>query len=105
MSTMFFKVVPQHNSNSDFFLLASFESKMTDKTAERSSTLCAPTREGLATAVARLAKDLRATEVKDSTADAVKKQLEKRFVAQETPRPPLPVLGGMLVLTGHPELV
>lgn len=89
MSTMFFKVVAQHNSNSDFFLLAGFEATMTHKTAERSSTLCCPTRDSLASAVAKIAKDLKATEVKDATLASVQKQLEKRFVILETPIAPV----------------
>jgi hypothetical protein len=78
-STVFVRVTAQDRQRG-YQLLAGFDSKIVVATATRVMTLSgALTRELLDATIARVAKDLNASEVRDVTASGIQVQLRKLF--------------------------
>lgn len=78
-STVFVRVTAQDRQRG-YQLLAGFDAKVVVSTATRSMTLSgALTRAQLNDAIARVAKDLNASEIRDVTAPGIQAQLRKMF--------------------------
>jgi hypothetical protein len=78
-STVFVRVTAQDRQRG-YQLLAGFDSKIVVATATRVMTLNGTlTREQLNTVIAKVAKDLNASEVRDVTAAGIQVQLRKLF--------------------------
>lgn len=80
-STVFVRVTAQDRGRG-FQLLAGFDSKIILKTATRVITMSYPTRPSLDEAIAKVTRELNASDVKDVTADGIKRQL--RFLFDES---------------------
>lgn len=78
-STVFVRVTAQDRQRG-YQLLAGFDSKIVVATATRVITLSGtPTRESLNAVIAKVAKELNASEVRDVTASGIQVQLRKLF--------------------------
>lgn len=83
-STLFVRVVPQ-DKDRGFMLLAGYDASVIQRTALQYATLSNPSRASLAAAIERMRVNNSAKEVKDVTAPAIQKRLEKIFEEQATP--------------------
>lgn len=82
-NTMYYKLMQQHNSKQDYFLLVSFASSITQRDAMSYDTLCAITPTMLESAVAKFELLYNAENSIDVTSASVAKMLQKHFKQQE----------------------
>jgi hypothetical protein len=85
INTIFVRVVPQ-DKDRGYMLLAGFDSKITQATCAKYSTLNVVTRESLNDAISRLKDQYKATEIKDATSPALQRKLQKLFGEPVTPK-------------------
>lgn len=81
-STLYVRVVPA-DKDRGYILLAGYDAAVVQRTALSYTSLTVPTRDSLNEAIARLAKNNSAAEIRDVTAPAIQKKLAKLF--GETP--------------------
>ncbi len=77
-STLFVRVVPQ-DKDRGYMLLAGFEPKMVQSNCSRYTTLNDISRRVLDEAIERMRESFGASEVKDATAETLKRKLAKLF--------------------------
>jgi len=82
---IYVRVVPQ-DKDRGYMLLVGFDSKVVQSTCDQSTTLGGITRKFLDSTIERLATEYKATEVRDVTAPALQRKLQKLFGEHVTPK-------------------